>query len=364
MFTFTNAILLIGAAQGVILGSMLFWKQSGNRTANRILAAILALLSFSILLHTFSHAGILPFEENHEVMVQLLTVLSAPLIYFYTYALTTYQFRFEKKHLFHLLPFAAALILAIPMLRVSDGRQEESNIQELFDLVTVLIMLWYITSANVALLRHAKIVKENFSTLQSVGLRWLRVFLFSLTIFWLFAGAFDAFFKAETMDIVWIVSCTVFYLVGYFGFMQPEVFSTPIVNPFRIATPEIPKYEKSSLTPEMAEAHYRQLNTSMETEKLYLDKDINLSRLAQHLGIPLHHLSQVINEKTNSNFYDYINAQRIEEAKKLLHEPKLSNRSIASLGFDVGFNSLSAFNAAFKKFTHITPSQFRKQISS
>jgi AraC-like DNA-binding protein len=175
---------------------------------------------------------------------------------------------------------------------------------------------------------------------------------------------FDVLFKAGSWDVVWGASCIVIYLIGYFGFMQPEVFSTPLEMTPDGMSPGTQKYEKSSLSAEMAEAYFRRLVATLEADKLYLDKDLSLSRLAKRLGIPLHHLSQVINERTGSNFYDFINAQRIEEAKRLLLDPKMSNRSIASVAFDAGFNSLSAFNAAFKKFVKSTPSQFRKQPSA
>ena len=91
------------------------------------------------------------------------------------------------------------------------------------------------------------------------------------------------------------------------------------------------------------------------------DKNITLSGLAKKMGISVHHLSQVINEKFGRNFYDFINSLRIDAAKRRLIDPRNEHLSIASIGFEVGFNSLSAFNGAFKKFTKLTPSQFRDQ---
>jgi AraC-like DNA-binding protein len=72
-----------------------------------------------------------------------------------------------------------------------------------------------------------------------------------------------------------------------------------------------------------------------------------------------HALSQVINEQFSSNFNDFINSYRVEDAKKMLMDPEGRNFTIASIAYDSGFNTLSAFNVAFKKFTGVTPSQFR-----
>jgi AraC-like DNA-binding protein len=363
MFTFANAILLVGAAQGLILAGLLLLKHEGNLVANRILAGILVILSASILVHALSHAGVLPLADNHKVLIGLLMILCAPLVYLYTVALTAYQFQLQKKHLLHLLPFGAALFLGLPPLIVAGGLPAEATLAAALNVLAFVVVIAYIVAANIVLRRHARVIRSNFSSLQRINLNWLRVFVAALTIFWIFAGMFDVLFKAGNWDVVWAASCFVIYLIGYFGFMQPEVFSAPIAN----TSPREPgplKYEKSSLTPEMAEAQFRRLVTAMEADKLYMDKDISLSSLAQRLGIPIHHLSQIINERTGSNFYDYINAQRIGEAKRRLLDSKMSNRSIASIAFDAGFNSLSAFNVAFKKFEKSTPSQFRKQHSA
>ena len=362
MFSFASAILLLGAAQGFVLGGILMVKRGGNTQANRILGCILILLSVSILLHAVSHAsGFLP-GDSHMIVVELMTVLSAPLIYLYAKTLTSYQFKLGSLQFMHLVPFAAALVPAVVALSAgAPGRPGFMSMSLV--VMTTVTMLGYIVAANVVLFRHAVVVKNNFSSLRKVSLRWLRIFVAVLTVFWVFAGLFDLIFKEASMDAVWIASCAIIYLIGYFGFVQPQVFSDPFAGSGSKAESGAQKYEKSSLTPGMAEEQLRKLTIAMEKERLYTNKDLSLSRLALELKIPSHHLSQIINENVGSNFYDYINSRRINEAQRLLIDPTLSNRSIASIGFDVGFNSLSAFNAAFRKFAGKTPSEFRKSSS-
>jgi AraC-like DNA-binding protein len=362
VLSFANAILLLGAAQGFVLGGILMVKRGGNTQANRILGCILVLLSVSILLHAVSHAsGFLP-GDSHMIVVELITILSAPLIYLYTKTLTSFQFKLSSRQFIHLVPFAAALVAAgVALSARAPGWPGLMRVTLV--VMTTVTMLGYIVAANVVLFRHAVVVKNNFSSLRKVSLRWLRIFVAVLTVFWVFAGLFDLVFKEGSMDAVWIASCAIIYLIGYFGFVQPQVFSDPFAGSGPKTESGVQKYEKSSLTPDMAEVQLRKLTTAMEKERLYTNKDLSLSRLALELKIPLHHLSQIINETIGSNFYDFINSQRINEAKRLLIDPALSNRSIASIGFDVGFNSLSAFNAAFRKFVRTTPSEFRKSRS-
>jgi len=72
------------------------------------------------------------------------------------------------------------------------------------------------------------------------------------------------------------------------------------------------------------------------------------------LSLPL---SQIINESKNINFYDYVNSYRISEAKDLLSSN--CDKTILEILYEVGFNSKSAFNTAFKKFTSVTPSKYK-----
>jgi YesN/AraC family two-component response regulator len=94
----------------------------------------------------------------------------------------------------------------------------------------------------------------------------------------------------------------------------------------------------------------------MEVEKIYRDESITLQSLAEELSIPHHQLSQLLNEKLNKSFSDFINTFRVEEAKKLLRDPKWADRKIISIAFEVGYNTKAAFYNVFKKYTNMTPS--------
>ncbi len=121
----------------------------------------------------------------------------------------------------------------------------------------------------------------------------------------------------------------------------------------------ITRYKSSGFTIEDAIRYKSTLLDYMSSNELHKDHSITLGKLAKCLSMTPHALSQVINEQLSSNFNDFINSYRVEEAKKMLADPERKNFTIASIAYDSGFNTLSAFNVAFKKFTGITPSQFR-----
>ncbi|MFA8436978.1 MAG: helix-turn-helix domain-containing protein, partial [Marinifilaceae bacterium] len=71
----------------------------------------------------------------------------------------------------------------------------------------------------------------------------------------------------------------------------------------------------------------------------------------------------IINQGHGLNFNDYINQFRVEEFKRLLQDPQFSKETLLAVAFEAGFNSKTTFNTAFKKFTGMTPSEYRRSLN-
>ena len=123
------------------------------------------------------------------------------------------------------------------------------------------------------------------------------------------------------------------------------------------------KYAKSGLSHDQLANYKNQLTSLMQSEQVYLDSDLTLPKLAALVKCPVNHLSQVINSGFKMSFFDYLNQYRIEDAKKLLSLEDGQLQAILSIAFEVGFNSNSAFYAAFKKSCGQTPAQYRQSQS-
>jgi AraC-like DNA-binding protein len=106
------------------------------------------------------------------------------------------------------------------------------------------------------------------------------------------------------------------------------------------------------------------LNELMINEKVFLNPQITQQEIARRLNTNTAYLSRLINDNLSSNFSNYVNGYRIEEAKKLLMSNKENNLSFEGIGQVVGFNSKSAFNYAFKKATGKTPTQYALENNS
>lgn len=135
-------------------------------------------------------------------------------------------------------------------------------------------------------------------------------------------------------------------------------------NFYRLIENEIKKnrYERSLLKGLDTEVINDRLNYLMAVENIYKDFDLSLEGLAHMMSITPHQLSQFMNERLGTNFRNYINSYRIEEAKKILLGE--SDKNILTICYDVGFNTKSTFNLCFKKYTNKTPSEFRLEYQS
>lgn len=90
-------------------------------------------------------------------------------------------------------------------------------------------------------------------------------------------------------------------------------------------------------------------------------RDIGLTDVADHVGITPQYCSLAFKQLTNDNFKNYLNGYRIKQARALQDaNPGISTTELADR---VGFNSANSFIRAYKKYTGISPQNYRKGVS-
>ena len=142
----------------------------------------------------------------------------------------------------------------------------------------------------------------------------------------------------------------IFFLIRY-----PDYF-----NKAQKESQEI-RYRKSQIDKLDKQKIIKRLESLIEDEKIYIDRSVSLKTLSTRLGLSSSQLSELLNSHYDTGFNSFINSYRIEEAKTLLN--KKSGMNILETAFECGFNSKTTFNTAFRKFTGMTPTEYRKQIS-
>ena len=99
--------------------------------------------------------------------------------------------------------------------------------------------------------------------------------------------------------------------------------------------------------------------SDFKKNKRYVEPDLTLNSLSKMIKIKPYKISRAINLETQQSFSQFTNKLRVDKAIQILSSKKTKKQNILNVSYDCGFNSLSAFNAAFKKFTNQTPSEFK-----
>jgi AraC-like DNA-binding protein len=356
-------LLFIGGAQGLLLSLVLFSVRRGNRKANRILGVLLLLFSFMILSHAIGHSyGYAQhnFSYMHRWMVHAILLLVGPLLFLYSKALTQFGFKLQPRDSLHLIPSILSSIVILSLGDAPRSKEFTTFVDTIMVVLIALQMLAYLICMLFILKNYTKTIQDTYSSLEKINLHWLRFFVISQIVMWSIAFVIDILWH-DTGDIgfIWLLVSIFMYLIGYFGLLQPEIFSGELQGEKLQVQSEKKKYEKSALSPEQAEMIHQRLLSYMESSKPYIIPTLTLPALSKEMNLSPHHLSQVINERLNKNFFEFINQFRIEEAKRLLKDPQKRHLTLAAIGFEAGFNSVSSFNSIFKKVTSFTPSQYQ-----
>ncbi|MEM9648144.1 MAG: AraC family transcriptional regulator [Bacteroidota bacterium] len=120
------------------------------------------------------------------------------------------------------------------------------------------------------------------------------------------------------------------------------------------------KYEASQISEQRAREYLLKIESAMEEDKVYLQKNLSLQTFSEYVGISSKFVSQVINQNLNVGFSEYVLRFRLNDVKKRLCDSKNKNLTIFGIAQESGFKSNSRFNYLFKKHLGLTPRQFQK----
>lgn len=319
--------------------------------------------------------------------LMLLSLLIAPCLWLCTLEITRQQtpglFALPKVHKWLLLIASLCLVPLLLSAHAGTGfgnpMRPVSAYQAMFIHGTMLMCVAIFTlqvpmlvvRIRLLLQEYEQRIAANFSNLHEYSLQALNWLLLILLVKWLMA-------ILRTMHCMYIGPVgglginlfmtveIVFTLRALFALSRlqpasavlPEPTFEPATTP-ATAIPAAEKYANSPLDDATRRRILRKLQEVMEIQKLYVQASLSLRQLSEQLRESPHYLSQVINQDLHTSFYEWVNRYRIEAAKQaLLNQP---DKTILNIAEDVGFNSKSTFNTAFRQYTQMTPSEYRRQ---
>ncbi len=372
MNEFLNQLSLVVIYGGILQGLfvVLLLNSGGVRKsrANLFLSILLIALSFSVFHIQYAGRVMNHFSINVHSIGDPTFFLIAPLLWFYINELTGNKIRINLKSVANFIPFIAIicfLLLSKFFISANEFSSLLNNHNRLLD-----VLFWIAVFVQFSVyqffihrkwLAYQKLMEQEVSNTEDVNISWVEffmaVFLF-INFFFLFS-LFAAIHLENIIrphTIVAIVFSLSVFALGYKGILQKEIFGKTIGEPIMPDHAPLPIAVEKIID----QGLINMLFAFMEDKKPYLNAELTLTGLAKDLGISRNQLSYVINDGVGDNFYNFINKYRVEQVKKLMSDPEVQHYNMLGLALEAGFKSKSTFNLIFKRFTGLTPTEYRK----
>lgn len=241
---------------------------------------------------------------------------------------------------------------------------------EMLELCSIIFFLghsiFYVIWAHIKILKHQRIIKSTHSYTEKIDLSWIKYITYTFMGSAIIVTAYNFFTKAESLNIyINLFFVAVVYLVAFYSLRQKEIFPqgmelSDVVNDNELFEKEVDLPKVKVIEDVDLKKLKERLHQLMETEKPYLNSELNLVKLAQQMNLSTHQLSYLINNAFGENFFNFINRYRVQKAKELLKDSNYDHFNVLVIAYESGFNSKTSFNNTFKKMTNNTPTEYRK----
>jgi AraC-like DNA-binding protein len=334
-----KTIQIIALIQGIFLLMMLFIKRDSYKHLNFWLLFVTIV---SLLFHIIGDDDFNLFQTDANWYV-----FHSPLIVTLLFLLIKYHNNGREKFLVKdLLYFIPYLVFVVLQIFEQDSLVSEHILYVFSEGLVGLIMMGYLGYAIWDIIRHKK---EN----------WMLFFLVPYAIVdivdftsYYFTGEHDTIPFLESYGIIGLTTLLLYFI------LFKLVVSPKTVLP----KPEITAYKTSSLNRSKIKMYTTMFEKLVKDEGFFKNQNITVTEVANTMGIPRQHLSEILNVYMKTSFQDYVNNCRLDAFVEYVQLPKYHNYTIIGVANEVGFKSKSTFNTTFKKRFNMTPSSYKKSL--
>jgi len=340
---FNNQLLFffsaLGAFNGLLLSFYFLFFAKPKHISNRFLGAFLLMLSIRV-------GKSVAFYFNPDLsFVYLQFGLSVcffigPFLYFYIKSVIQPQSNIHETWINHLL-------ILFPIILIVGYLFPFSNYIELWRpyFIYTIYTLWltYTIMSGLLLKKYRQKLLDTDKRLKGIGIWMLTIYI------------------GNTIILVAYLSFNyINYIVGALSFSFLFYLLILIIVFSKKKKPylfmDVQKYLDKKISDIDANAIVSQLKTLLSDKKPYKNPNLKMSDIAKQLKIPIHQLSQLLNDNIGKNFPSIINEYRVLDAKEMLLQN--DKYTLEAIGYECGFKSKSAFYTAFKKHVGTTPAKY------
>lgn len=350
-------LLFFAVAQSsIMIAAVLFMGPLKGEPAKILFAALNLAVLLVALTIPFHFTDLLPRADVASAAVIVFRRLPTPIFYLFCVALLLPGSPWRRDIIRHIGIFAAfALIMIFFALCRLETQQYEFVAFSVVSLYKILYLLLIYRLVR----KHKALLSAISSAPRHEHVLWIKIICSFMIIsnlvlsYGLWRGRF------------WVDEANAsLYALGL-GFTSFCLFRST-----RFFTHEVSALsERNEKKPEAAKPNTEELQKIadrlrylMREERLYRKADLTLSQLAQEVGCRPYLVSQALSACLKTSFFEFVNRYRIEEAVYLLDRDR--TQQVIQIAYQVGFNSKSSFNTAFKRFVSKSPTAYRSDIGS
>ncbi len=364
-YNLVSLIDFLGLVQAMLLGGLLLF---GSKEKKPLFLLAIVVLTYGLEL-------VEAMLEDMGIVAQVPQLMFLPFNFhyltfpvFYLYAKSLVQPVSIKKHWKILLPgmvefvlMAVLFLLPVAKKQALVGNEVFRSTYQFVETASLFynILFAYLTIRLVD--RHQKNVLNFFSATTDRLLKWVKLVAILLIVFMLMWIPF--FFFSEVLNekygypIMSAINVVFIFWLALSGFKQSLVYVPLQVSPSA--------NDKAAATPQPVDVDARtfeKIKLFLQTEKPFTNPQLLLSDLARQLNMPQRTLSNLINEHAGTNFNQFINQYRVEEAKQMMADPAYGHLNLLGIGREAGFNSKTGFYTTFKQLAGMTPAKFQRSL--
>jgi len=365
-FETADLFLVVGIAECLLWIALCGCLPSKDKNAKRSLIALLSLLAFESFLTLYIWH---PAAPLHTYFAQAVIgkiylgshILLGPALWWYVLALT----QTKASPLSVLSVSFAPLILGLGVFEWQGLMLDDLKFQSDFEpgLWTAKWLWVFAKLAGVGFVVLGFITLSRATNLLDIlrisqcrELRWLVCLLTGFLLLWLWGLIIIT--VAATGNAAFADKVGQGYNYLFFVLINALIYFSVAYNSHLPKNAEAGPQEDQTL---VTQNHLHQILQGIERHQLHLQPGISLGEYAEQVGLGENDMSTILNRELNQNFFEFINAYRVEEAKRLLADPENRLLSVLDILLRSGFNSKSSFHRFFNRLVGTTPSEFRRQ---
>ncbi|MDP2634920.1 MULTISPECIES: helix-turn-helix transcriptional regulator [unclassified Pseudoalteromonas] len=367
--------IIYSCMMGMTLFALLDVFNRPKARQNLFLKGLLLLLATHIAGELFIYSGAYVYAPALAGAQFPFRVLLGPALYFYAHATMSSDKEINKRHIMLalsgpilvvlvMLPFifmlspSEKLALATPATRDPEHWQIAIATCIAATFIFIAFTALFLGMAFKLHHTHLRQLKERYSEIEQRSLAWFNTVLIIWGATWLMyaiefslgALGWPWFGSGVVLPILETIALTLFI---------HKALSQKVLSASEKGVPRKNQARVALLSDEKMQTIAVKLKRIMVEDKLYLQDSLSLNKLSAATSVTENHISETLSQYLKTNFFQFVNSFRIEEAKMALRD---KNKLITTIALDAGFSSKSTFNAAFKKIVGQSPSAYRNHL--